>query len=86
LHYLNLGNEEVNRMDPVDVFGRIPDLSIQERDLHVFPRMKMAPLDLSTDGVCDKIGFYARRPAGEDGSDPHPGYEETRLKDYLDQK
>ena len=33
-----------------------------------------------------KIGFYTKRPAGEDGSDPHPGYEETRLKDYLDQK
>jgi 3-polyprenyl-4-hydroxybenzoate decarboxylase len=34
------------------------------KDLHVFPQMKMEPLDPSTAGDCNKLGFDARRPAG----------------------
>ena len=90
LKYIVLVDEDVNRDDPADVFWALSTRVDPGKHLSVFPKIKMEPLDPSTDGVCDKLGFDARRPtgAGEQGflRTRIPGYEETRLKDYLGQK
>lgn len=87
LKYIVLVDEDVNRGDPVDVFWALSTRVDPGKNLHVFPKMKMEPLDPSTDGVCDKLGFDARRPTGAAAEGflrtRIPGYEVTRLKDYL---
>ena len=58
--------------------------------MRVFHDMTMEPLDPSTNGVCDKLGFDARKPVGERQEGfvrtRIPGYEQIRLEDYLDRR
>ena len=87
LKYVILVDEDVHLNDPMDVLWALSTRIDPGKNLHLFPQMKMEPLDPSTDGVCDKIGFDARRPAGASGEGflrtRIPGYEETRLEDYI---
>lgn len=90
LKYVILVDEDVNMNDPMDVLWALSTRVDPGKNLHLFPQIKMEPLDPSTDGVCDKIGFDARRPAGALGEGflrtRIPGYEETRLEDYVESK
>ena len=87
LKYVILVDEDVNLNDPMDVLWALSTRVDPGKNLHLFPQMKMEPLDPSTDGVCDKVGFDARRPGGISGEGflrtRIPGYEGTRLQDYI---
>jgi 2,5-furandicarboxylate decarboxylase 1 len=89
LKYVILVDADVNPNDPLDIFWALSTRVNPGTDVHVFPKMKMEPLDPSTDGVCDKIGFDARCPPGADGEGflrtRIPGYEEIKLQDYIGQ-
>ncbi|MBI4526521.1 MAG: UbiD family decarboxylase [Deltaproteobacteria bacterium] len=90
LKYVILVDEDVNLNDPMDVLWALSTRVDPGKNLHLFPQIKMEPLDPSTDGVCDKVGFDARRPAGVSGEGflrtRIPGYETTRLQDYIGEK
>ncbi len=89
LKYVILVDEDVDLGNPMDVLWALSTRVDPGKNLHVFFQMTMEPLDPSTDGVCDKLGFDARRPAGVEGEGflrtRIPGYEETTLQDYIGQ-
>jgi 2,5-furandicarboxylate decarboxylase 1 len=87
LKYVILVDADVNLNDPLDVLWALSTRVDPGKNLHIFPQMKMEPLDPSTEGICDKVGFDARRPAGVAGEGflrtRIPGYEEVGLQDYI---
>ena len=87
IKYVVLIDSDVNPADPVDVLWALSTRVDPGVHMHVFPDMTMEPLDPSTKGSCDKVGFDARKPVGERSEGfvraRIPGYEKTRLEDYL---
>lgn len=87
LKYVILVDADVSLNDPLDVLWALSTRVDPGKNLHIFPQMKMEPLDPSTEGICDKVGFDARRPAGVAGEGflrtRIPGYEEVGLQDYI---
>ncbi len=87
LKYVVMVDADVNIDDPLDIFWALSTRVDPGRHLRVFPQMKMEPLDPSTDGICDKLAFDARRPSGAAGEGflrtRIPGYEKIMLRDYI---
>ncbi len=86
IKYVFLVDSDVNPADPLDLLWAWSTRVDPGIHMHVFPKMKMEPLDPSTNGTCDKVGFDARKPIGEMGEGfvrtRIPGYEKIRLEDY----
>jgi len=87
IKYVVLIDSDINPADPVDLLWALSTRVDPGVHMHVFPDMTMEPLDPSTKGSCDKVGFDARKPVGEQSKGfvraRVPGYEKTRLEDYL---
>lgn len=87
LKYVIVVDTDVNLNDPLDIFWALSTRVDPGKHLHIFPQMKMEPLDPSTEGTCDKVGFDARRPSGAAGKGflrtRITGYEKIRLRDYI---
>jgi 2,5-furandicarboxylate decarboxylase 1 len=88
IKYVVLVDADVEPADPLDILWALSTRVDPGKDLRVFHHMTMEPLDPSTNGVCDKLGFDARKPVGEKQEGfvrtRIPGYEQTRLEDYID--
>jgi UbiD family decarboxylase len=84
--YTILVDLDVDAYDARDVSWAMSTRVDPGKQVHVFPNMTMEPLDPSTNNRCDKLGFDARKPPGEnEGFIRHrvPGSESVRLEDYL---
>lgn len=84
--YTILVDLDVDAYDARDVSWALSTRVDPGKHMHIFPNMTMEPLDPSTNNRCDKIGFDARKPAGEnEGFLRHrvPGSENIRLEEYI---
>ena len=80
-------DSDVDPADALDVLWALSTRVDPTRQMHVFRDMPMEPLDPSTNGRCDKVGFDARKPTGAEQEGfvrtRIPGFEHMRLEDYL---
>lgn len=87
IKYVFLVDSDVNLADPLDLLWAWSTRVDPGIHMHVFSMMEMEPLDPSTNGACDKLGFDARKPIGKMSEGfvrtRIPGYEKIRLEDYF---
>jgi len=87
IKYVFLVDSDVNLADPLDLLWAWSTRVDPGIHMHVFSKMEMEPLDPSTNGACDKLGFDARKPIGKMSEGfvrtRIPGYEKIRLEDYF---
>jgi 2,5-furandicarboxylate decarboxylase 1 len=90
IKYVILVDADVDSTDPLDILWALSTRVDPGKDMRVFHDRTMEPLDPSTNGVCDKLGFDARKPVGEKQEGfvrtRIPGYEKIRLEDYLERR
>lgn len=60
--YVILVDNDVDISSYSDVLWAVSTRVDPGKDLRIFPKMRMQPLDPSTEGFCDKIGFDATYP------------------------
>lgn len=84
--YIIIIDLDVDTYDARDVSWALSTRVDPGKSMLIFHDMVMEPLDPSTDNRCDKIGFDARKPPGEnEGFLRHrvPGSDTIRLEDYI---
>jgi 2,5-furandicarboxylate decarboxylase 1 len=87
LKYVILVDKDVDIQSFSDVFWAISTRVDPGRDIVMFPRMRMQPLDPSTPGVCDKMGIDATYPLDRKEGFTRtkiPDFDNVRLSDYFD--
>ena len=86
LKYVIVVEEDVDIESYSDVFWAISTRVDPGRDILVFPKMRMEPLDPSTEEICDKIGIDATVPLERKEGFTRtkiPNFEKLKLDDYL---
>ncbi|MBI4523907.1 MAG: UbiD family decarboxylase [Deltaproteobacteria bacterium] len=86
LKYVVLVDEDVDIESYSDVFWAISTRVDPGRDLLIFPKMRMEPLDPSTEEMCDKVGIDATVPLDRKEGFKRtaiPNFDEIDLDDYL---
>jgi 2,5-furandicarboxylate decarboxylase 1 len=77
LKYVILVDKDVDIQSYSDVFWAISTRVDPGRDIVMFPKMRMQPLDPSTPGVCDKVGIDATYPL-----ERKEGFTRTRIPNF----
>lgn len=86
LKYVIVVDEDVDVESYSDVFWAISTRVDPGKDILIFPKMRMEPLDPSTEEMCDKVGIDATVPLERREGFTRtkiPNFERINLEDYL---